>query len=294
MKVHGDFNNIPEHLKAPKLKPKEIVHYRFYDVVSYDFFTKKKVVRQSTRIPTKDTIMDPKTGKHYDIGVFDKVQKVNGVDTIYTKPLVIKESEDVYLQQGNILQEEGYEFLEISNFNKSNPNRDSSIPALFERIDRIQVAKANAKKIDDLGEALFFIKSMSESDVREWAAAMGKDEKDDIEFLWAEIKESAKENPVAFVKFINEPTTKDKALVKYAETAGILKYNMAEHKMHWANDTTIAKLERKDGNTYIDDFMDWINVSKNGPDVLTQIRKKNKAYIKEKTAEPVEEMEDTI
>lgn len=286
MKVVGDFNNISKEIKPKKPKNGTIVEYQFL-IGRPDYNNPNKTLYPpSYRVKTFDRILDPGKNEYMDIGVFErKVKDKDGNETIRTRAFYLRGAKGLLaLTIGGNQDDEMYEFLELSNENQSNPNRDTSVVPMFRRIDAIKDASDRTQKRDVLTSALVYVSNMGEMEIREFAAAMAWGENDDLELLHDQVGEFARTKPNEFVKFFNDPQLRTKALIKNAITKGIIKHDVATNKILWGNgDAVIAALDRQDGKTYVDTFSEWIRVMKGGDNILAGIKKQINASIKENT-----------
>lgn len=292
MKVVGDFNNISEELKPPKLKKGDVVYYQYLGGEPNPDKEQKLrpvVYKQSVKIKTRDRIYDPYKKEFVDIGVVAKVDKDNKVRCTNFAFRARANNGLWGCTAGNAASEELYEFLELSNENESNPNRDPSVTPIFKRIDVKKEIKERTKKRTELENAIIIGSAMTAGEMREFAAAMAWNEAADIEVIEDQIKSFYHENPKEFLKMAAEPQTKDKALLKAAFTKGIVTYDVSTHKVLWGSSkVTVAVLERADGKNYLDLFHEWITKSQQGANVLASIKKQIKAEIREAVAEKAE------
>jgi hypothetical protein len=63
-----------------------------------------------------------------------------------------------------------------------------------------------------------------------------------------------------------------KAIIKQAITAGVIKYDVAQHRIT-LNGQTLIKLERVEGVDYLVQAADWMATAKNGEKTLATIKK---------------------
>jgi hypothetical protein len=295
MKVIGEFNNVSPQIMPKKLKKDEVVEYQLLCGTRDSKDPSKILYPTSFRIPSKDRIHDTGTGKFVDIGVYDEQRtRAHGSvkdGNILTKAIFIRGAKGLIgLTGGKIEDQELFEFFELTNTNESNSSRDDSIVPLFKRIDKVNDSKISTKHRSKRTQAMVYVDSLSEKDIRELAAALKWDEKDELIVLKDKLGDFAEKKPDAFITFIEAPGVKDMALIKFAITKGIIKYDVSTHKILWPSGETIAILDRADGKTEIENFSDWVLTAKNGGDVMTSIRKKMTAFIKEANRpEPVAE-----
>lgn len=251
--------------------------------------TGKRIYPASTRIPTRDKIMDPETGDVIEIGVVLTVGKDKEVTK--TKPYYAEgvNGGNILLTGGNIEHEELYEYFELCNFNESNENRDINVAPMFRRIDRKKEAVKEARKIDKLTAALVYVSDLHINDVRDFAASLNWNILEEPEVLRTDLRKFALENPDAFLRLVDDPHVKMKSELKRSFDSGFIKYDVHTHKVLWGhNDTTIATLDRIQGISYLDQFADWVRSNKNGDNIMLNLRKQIKGEIREKVKEAKE------
>lgn len=288
MKVVGDFNNISKELRPVLPKKGTVVKYQFL-IGQPDFENPKKLnYPPSFRVPTKDRIYDPGQNDFVDIGVTPIKQKdKEGNETYRTKAFYLRGGQGLLaLTIGKIEDDEMFEFLELSNLNRSNDGRDTSVLPLFYKIDETKDAADRKKVRDKLTSALVYVSNMKDAEKRAFAAGMAWNEQAEIEMIEDQIGEYARAYPGKFIEFVDSPQLADKSMIKLGITKGIIKYDVATHKILWGDtENTIAILERKDGTTYVDNFFDWMKNSK-GNTIMDSIRKRVNKDIADSAKKP--------
>jgi hypothetical protein len=294
----GRFNDIPEEFIPEPLKPGQIVVYQLLNgqknpLPVGDPDRKQDVYYGSVvTIPTRDRIK--LNNELIDIGVVK--EKKDGEVTRVEKYFfpADKYGGKFTITEGNIKDEMFYQFFELSNYNKSNPNRDKSVEALYERIDPLREAKEINKRGLALGEATQYVSNMTTGAIRKLSAALNMDSLGDPEVLRAELMRRAIENPTEFIRLIDDPETKMKALVKRGLEYGVIGFHPVEYKFTWANGSTIAKLDREEGKDELDAMADWLKTHVNGPKVAEKVEQLVQAELKKRSKEgPDEESTNT-
>lgn len=105
---------------------------------------KRPLLFGHVQISTRDTIRDPNTKKAVRIGVVEDFD-VRTSEVIKYKTFVpnthLMQNPGVFaLHEGNLDDEELYEFLQICNSNRDNPNRDLKSEAMFYEIKKVAPA----------------------------------------------------------------------------------------------------------------------------------------------------------
>jgi len=168
MKDKPVLNQVPkESAIRKKIKPlgaNETATYRLFG--SYDP-VKKKYSLRDVCVPNLDVITDPETGDTYEIGYVvnqDTNGKINLGEIWFEKTALCRFT----LHGNNVKEKKIYDFLEMSNYLVSNPNRDPSAPALVERVDN----DTDSKKLRDIRkekiEAFKVVEAMSEAELTQF------------------------------------------------------------------------------------------------------------------------------
>lgn len=290
MKVLKNFNNISEKLIEeciPKLEGVASFHMLTGTTILHvneDGGETKEFVYPKVQIPTRDRIKDPFTGKYVDIGVVKDFDGDNVKSTVFFMPGMGTDrfAGRFSLHEGNVDEEEMYEYLCICNYNAKNPHRDKRVEPLFEIVDTVAESKQTRKKTSKLRDALITATDMGLNDARDFAASMNWNYDVPEDVLRGQIESYAQSNPDEFLKRNFDPNVKVKSDIKRAVDSGIVNYDPSTNKILWAKgNVTIATLERQEGVSWLDAFADFVLTSANGNNVIQGIRKRLKASLKE-------------
>lgn len=166
-----------------------------------------------------------------------------------------------------------FEYLELHPKNENGFFRDKNIPAMFCRIDELKEAKTRLKYRDLRSTALMVATRMMEPEIRNFAAAMNWNELEDLEILRDRVTEIADKDPEFFRKFVDDPNLESKAILRRAIDANVIAWIPVENKFVWvSNGSTIAMLERSEGDQYFERMSDWFLTAKNGADTYKKIK----------------------
>jgi hypothetical protein len=226
-------------------------------------------------IPNKDRIWDEHKQDYVDIGVIDRTINVGGVATPKYKKLTtfVKRNNGYITCSGGIIgDEEIYEFFELTDHNVSKPKRDESKVGVIERIDIVGDSKKRVKSRNVKLDALKYFDGMTVGEMKEFAASMNWDENMDIAILQDKIGDMAENNPESFKKAVESKEKDNKAIIRRAIDAGVIKYDVAQHKVT-LNGQTLMSLTRVEGVDYLTQAADWIATAKNGDKTLATIKK---------------------
>ncbi len=121
----------------------------------------------------------------------------------------------VVVNGSNANDQKLYEYLELCNFNQSNPNRNPSIPALFKRRNYAEELKKKSDLRKDLKSALDYIEKMSAVEMRKFALGLNVSGEDDEE-IRMKVEDWAEKNPR---KFLAMTENQDLVIMEVAEAA---------------------------------------------------------------------------
>ena len=129
------YNNFPKEskLNVVPLKRDETAMFRL--VNTFDAASKKYFLR-SELLPSEDFVTDPDSGIGYHIACIKSLSadgKKISFHEIWFDPSNVC---IIRLSGKSPIENEVYKFCKISNFNKSNPNRDPLAPVMFEEVDQ--------------------------------------------------------------------------------------------------------------------------------------------------------------
>ena len=277
MKKVGVYNNLPASIKVEPLKRGTTKLYRLinYSVDNTDpARPNRRVWPKAIKIPTLDRILDPETNDVIPIGVVNTVDR-DGNPSINTFWVRGMENDGYFLLNGDSIQDQYYHwYFSLTNYNRSNARRDSSIEPLFEVVDAPGDAKKELKKLDIELEALLYVRDMSAQDVKNLAASLAWNEKEDIDILRNMAKDLAKKDAIAFNKLVTNKDMEMKAFIKRAKDAGAIVFDSKQNKLSWAiTNETIATFPRVEGVNWLSQAADWIKTAKNGEQTLAAIKK---------------------
>jgi len=206
------------------------------------------------RIPNRDTILVD--GITYDIAA---IASISG-DTASFYEIGFWRNEGGYkrFDPKNARQREQLEFLLISNFNGSNPLRDTSVKALFEVFRPEDKAKKSVDSRMKKIEAITLAAALSESDCREFAASVGWNESDDIYVIKDKILDWCEKDPGGFIEAQSSRDRYVLATIKRAESRGIITRNPLENAWEWsATGELVCTMPRTSQKDMYEGFLGW-------------------------------------
>lgn len=278
------YNKLSPELRARLNKEREIVG----NTVKYKFYIAKKnpdgqrladgeylYPATYTLSPVTYNVLDPGDSTYKLIGLATGIVTYGEIEEVTLGRVALPERFQGILSLDLKYMEHlaMFEFLQMHPKFEGGMFRDKNIPAMFARVDDLKEAKTKLKQRELRSTALQFATRMQEKEVREFAAAMNWNELEDLDMLRDKLTELADKDPVFFQKFIDDPLLESKAVIRRALDANIIAWIPVENKFVWvSNGSTIAMLERGEGEEYMDKMAHWFRAHKNGDDVYKKMK----------------------
>jgi len=227
------------------------------------------------RMPSVDEIFDAETNRNR------KIQYVLGEETIFAKEqsdnpvladiIFVNGALVVQPQQVNLLK-----YLELSNYNDSNPNRMPGKIAIFYKVDIESDTKDTVEDMEVEADALYMARSMEPQKLVGYARTLGINTDRSMYEIKHDVMSFAKENPSVFLKSIDDPRTERKQVVLDAIDYGILDFGHHANEINWVMGTKRPTIMHTPvGVEKLDYFVEYTFDSE-GEDVYKEIQKKMK------------------
>lgn len=265
-----EYNNVE---KPPQLKRNEVKVFQWLDVKP-DKNNKGKLIMPSVAfVPTVDRVFDPAKDDFVDIANIQSIG-VGGKPIIRPIEFSKRNHGKLLLKGSKTGDREMYQFMMMSNFNASNPNRDTNVKALYELVEPSKKAEESRKQRTQKREAMNVAAELSAAEVREFIASLNKDEKRDISILRDELETFAERDPSGFIKLSKDKNKTIQAKVKQAIDKKIIMFDRAESTFTWASTgETIVQVPRSSKSSYLQGFTNFVLTNKNGESVYEEIVK---------------------
>ncbi len=277
-----DLNKVPKaiekYLAENRIKPGDLKKFRLLGGVKNSDPGRKPndpemFYPASVTIPLYDKIVDPEAGV-ITVGAvryFDDRTKAPVFKKYVIEP---DRGNPIFTLRGSTAAEvEVYDFLLLSNKNKSNPFRDTSIEPLFEQVNDEKEAQERIFKRNALKESLDAISGWDRSEMQVVAAGYNISPDFSTDILRDKLEEIATKSPELFYRNIDSEDMRIKAVIKMAEQAGIVAYSAHQHewKMSETGDV-LATLPRIEGRNEREQFCEFLKTAVNGPAILENLR----------------------
>jgi hypothetical protein len=206
------------------------------------------------KIPNRDVVIID--GASYDIGAISSVSgdKISFYEIGFWKD----EGGFKRLNPRTARDRDILEFLLLSNFNGSNPYRDPNVRPLFEVFRPEEKAKQRVDQRLQRVQAITIAASMTEEELREFAASVGWNEAEDVYVLKDKALDWCDRDPKGFVEAQSSRERYIMATLRRAEARDIIAKNILENAWVWkASNQTICSLPRNSERDMYQSFVEW-------------------------------------
>ena len=224
----------------------------------------------AVNVPVKDRVWDAEQENYVDIAYLTGIglQGRPQFGEIWFE----KEFNGMLVLSGDKRRDaEMYQYLELTNYNASNPNRVDDSRVIFERVDPAKKAESKRKERNAKRTAINMAAEMSASDVRNFASSMGWDESQDLVVLRDKVEEFAETKPSQFVKQVKNKQNEIKALVNRATKAKAIKFDTKTNSWTWVDSAeVICSVSR--GSARVEGLVTFLVENPNGAEVMKSLK----------------------
>ena len=239
------------------------------------------------RIPSVDEIFDPETNKNR------KIQYVLGEESIYAKEqsenpvlqdiIFVNGAITVRPQQVNLLK-----FLELSNYNESNPNKMPGKNPIFYKVDIASDTKETVETLEVEADALYVARSMEPQKLIGFARTLGVNVDRSMYEIKHDIMTFAKNNPSLFLDSVDNPRTERKQVILDAIDYNIIDFDNHANEVCWVMGTKRPAIVHTPVGVDKMDFFVEFTFDSEGEEVYSEIQKRIKKM--DSIDEPTEEV----
>lgn len=271
----GKWNQIPDDL-LPKIPDQEtLVSYEVLDSF-YDPVKKKTRWHASLHLPSTSVVR--KGNKTIPIGLVGGVDQVGNLIPTEIRPLHFQPNEncgliEFYIGQGNSMNDELYQYLELMSENESNPNRDTSVRALFRKKDYVQEAKQQREKRSVAREAMGIVLGMKPAEIKQTALLLGISADRDSELVLNDIEDYATSKPREFIDILSDPDKDVRAMLAKGLENGVFLINDEAMALTHSNNAEIMRITgTADRRSVINQFMEWLKEQDNPNQIIKGLK----------------------
>ena len=268
-----NFSHIPDSIRCKPLGKKKTCAFRLYN--SYNPITKEMKMVSAIRIPYRDLIVDEE-GNEYQLELVDKKQ-ANG-NPKYMDLWITEQMGGILLLHGKKISDSRiFQYLSMSNYNASNPNRDSSVRPIVELVDEVEGAKTRRSLKAKKREAEMMAEEMTDAEVRQYFASSGGNAHRPMETLREMLEHEAGENPDLFLKKGHTRETEINGNLKLASDADIIVFDKEDNSWIWPQGDVICPVKRGIGVSRYGTLLEHVTMSESGQRVYDRIKAELKA-----------------
>lgn len=265
-----EYNNVQT---PPQLKRNEVKVFQYLNVKNDKQNPGKVIMPSIHMIPQVDRVYDKDLDDYVDIASIASVG-IGGKPTFSTIQFTKQEKGLMALRGNKTGDREIYQYLMLSNYNASNPDRDTSIVPLFKLVEPKKEAADNRKERTLRRDAMNVAAELSAAEVREFIASLNRDEKRDISILRDELEIMAEKNPKQFITLSKDKNKSIQANCKAAIDKKIIKFDKASSSFIWiSTGETVVQIPRSSKTSYLQGFTNFVLSNKNGELVYEEIVK---------------------
>lgn len=264
----SDFNLLSEKM-IKKLKPNERATYRVLNVRQDPDNPGRFLMPAALQIPSTDIIYDKGKEDFVPIAAIERTD-LDGNPIYINIVFSASNAGYLFLDGTNAVHQKIYQYIEICNYNESNPDRNQDFETFFSRIDAQKEAKTerNIRKL--IVKAVNLAVEMDDLKAKEVAMALGIDG-DTIDEIRNALEDYAGDNPEEFLEVAERASLEYESLIKEAIKKGIINNNLNSQTFEWAETKKeILKYKKGPNKNYIKELTDYLQ--ENNPDELNAIK----------------------
>lgn len=270
------YNNLPpEVIKKFKLKPGQVVRYRLHNMRPAPMDPSRLAIPAILDIPLTDTIRIPGTDDFTDIAAIRSVS-TKGKIQYHEIRFTAKELGYITLSGDNAAHQAIHTYLQLCNYNGSNPDRDPSKEIIFEFVDEEAKAEADQKVRNLKRQALNAAADMNEEEIRNFVAARGFDDTRPVKILRNEVEAFADQDPSGFLDILKNTQATSKAILNRAIKKGVIVFNKTQSRFEWPTGEVILVVARTTGQEPIEELAAFCEANVKGEKVFQTIQSKAK------------------
>lgn len=265
----SDFNLLSQKM-IRKLKPDERAIYRVINVRPDPDNAGKFLMPSALQIRPVDTVLDKETGEFVNIAAIERTD-IDGNPTFINIVFNATNMGYLFLNGNNPVHQKIYQYLELCNYNESNPDRNTSdYEALFYRIDAQKEAKTERNLRKLIVKAVNLALDLDDKKAREVALALGIDAESNDE-LRNELEDYAGDYPEEFLEVVERASLANETALKDAVKKNIIKNDVNASCFKWVETGKVifSYTKGKDKN-YFKELAD--HLLETNPDELEAIK----------------------
>lgn len=264
----SEYNKLSPSMER-KLKPDERATYRILNVRPDPDNYGKFLMPAAYQIPSTDIVYDKEKGDFVTIAAIER-QDNEGNAVFLNIVFTASNLGYMFLDGKNPLHQKIYQYLELSNFNQSNKDRNDDHEAIFYRVDSKKEAQVERSTRKLIVKAVNLAIELDDKKAREAAMALGI-EAASIDETRNALEDYAEDNPEEFLEVLERSSLANETMLKDAVKKGIIKNNITESRFEWAETAKeIYKYKKAPNKNYFKEMSEYLE--ENNQDELIAIK----------------------
>ena len=253
-----------------KLKPDERATYRILNVRPDPDNAGKFLMPAAYQIRSTDVVYDKTKGDFVTIAAIERIDN-DGNPVFLNIVFTSSNLGYLFLNGSNPVHQKIYQFVELSNFNASNKDRnDSENEAIFYRVDNKKEAIEERTLRKLIVKAVNTALELDDKRAKEVAMALGIDA-ETIEEIRNQLEDFSEENPEEFIEIVESASLGLETMIKEAIKKGVIKNDVNAQVFAWAETgKELMKYKKAPNKNYIKELADYLE--ENAPDELEAIK----------------------
>jgi predicted XRE-type DNA-binding protein len=264
----SEYNQLSPDMER-KLAQNERATYRVNNVRPDPDNYGKFLMPSALQIPSTDVIYDKGKKDFVTIAAIERTDN-DGNAVFLNIVFTASNFGYLFLDGKNAVHQKIYQFLELCNYNDSNPNKNGEAEVHFHRVDtkKEAIQERSVRKL--IVKAVNLAIEMEEKKAKEVAMALGIDA-ESMEEVRNLLEDYAEDNPSEFLEVAERATVEIESLLKEAIKKGIILNNLNSQVFEWAEThKEIYKYKKSPNKNYVKELADYLE--ENNPDELNAIK----------------------
>ena len=252
-----NYNNIPDSL-VRRLGKNETPVYKLHNIKPDQDNPGRWIIPSARMIRPTDSAYCPEDDNFYDIAYLSRVT-AKGEEQFGDVIFYQTSAGTIRLNGKRKGDREMFQYLELSNYNTSNPNRVDDYEAIFYRLDKEADAEEEIIDRKVVVDALNTALEMSGAEIKSTAGALGISLSDSIKVIRNEVEAYAGQYPDEFLRIASQQTNSLETMVREAVDLGIVKHDAKSGKFVWSKSKkTIFTYKKKIGGKPFADLAEYL------------------------------------
>lgn len=272
----GIYNDVSPEL-FPKLPPRGTkITYRFLETYEDPFSEDGVPVYKAVlMIPSMSRTFDPIKSDWVEVGMVGGLDMFGNPEPRTIRREWVKPQENggfLVLTIGNSKDDELFQYLELASFNAANPNRDTTVNAILERVDFEAEAKEARNEMKSRLEAVRKAMAIQTSDLPRYASILGFDIEESEEEIRFNIENFAHEEPFDFLDRMEDDSFEIESYCSLALDKKIIFVSEEDSRLKWSDTKgEITKLLSTDIDSVISSYSNFVKTNKVGKEIHAEL-----------------------